>query len=75
MPLDVSHVDVVFSHFLFLFLGRATHFCTAGWHAAWVNRKKPGSKDRREDEMYLTNVPHIKYACMTSAIMFRLVAP
>ena len=44
------------SHFLFLFRGRATHFCTARWHAAWVNRKKPGSKDRREDEMYLTNV-------------------
>ena len=44
------------SHFLFLLLGRATHFCTAGWHAAWVNRKKAGSKERREAEMYLTNV-------------------
>ena len=51
-PTSMSFV----SHFFFLFLGRATHFCTAGWHAAWVNRKKPGSKDRREDEMYLTNV-------------------
>ena len=44
------------SHFLFLLLGRATRFCTAGCHAAWVNRKKFGSKDRREDEMYFTNV-------------------
>ena len=57
MPLDVSHVDVVrFTFFVSRFWGRATHFCTAGWHAAWVNRKKVGSKDRREDEMYLTNV-------------------
>ena len=56
MPFDVPHVDVVRFTFFFLFLGRATHFCTAGWHAAWVNRKKPGSKDRRDNEMYLTNV-------------------
>ena len=51
-PTSMSFV----SQFFFVFLGRATHFCTAGWHAAWVNRKKPGGKDRREDEMYLTNV-------------------
>ena len=51
-PTSMSFV----SYFLFLLLGRVTHFCTAGWHAAWVNRKKVGSKDRREDEMYLTNV-------------------
>ena len=44
------------SRFCFCFCGRATHFFTAGWHAAWVNRKKVGSKDRREDEMFLTNV-------------------
>ena len=51
-PTSMSFV----SHFLFLLLGHATHFCTAGWHATWVNRKKVGSKDHREDEMYLTNV-------------------
>ena len=56
MPFDVSHVDAVRFTFCFCFWGRATHFFTAGWHAAWVNRKKVGSKDRREDEMYLTNV-------------------
>ena len=44
------------SLFCFCFWGRATHFFTAGWSAACVNRKKVGSKDRREDEMYLTNV-------------------
>ena len=44
------------SPFCFCFWGRATHFFTAGWHAAWVKRKKVGSKDRREDEMFLTNV-------------------
>ena len=44
------------SPFCFCFWGRATHFFTAGRHAAWVNRKKVGSKDRREDEMFLTNV-------------------
>ena len=38
----------------------ATHFCTAGWHTAWVNRKKVGSKDRREDEMSLTSVTAYK---------------
>ena len=43
------------SPFCSCFLGRATHFLTAGWHAAWVNRKV-GSKDRQEDEMFLTNV-------------------
>ena len=44
------------SPFCFYFWGRATRFFTAGWHAAWVNRKKVGSKDRPEDEMFLTNV-------------------
>ena len=44
------------SPFCFRFRGGATHFFTAGLHAAWVNRKKVGSKDRREDEMFLTNV-------------------
>ena len=43
------------SPFCFCFWGRATHFFTAGWHAVRVNRKKVGSKDRREDEMFLTN--------------------
>ena len=57
MPFDVSHVDAVrFSAFCFCFWGRATHFFTTGWHAAWVNRKKVGSNDRGEDEMFLTNV-------------------
>ena len=53
---DVSHVDAVRFAFLFLLLGRATHFFTSRWHAAWVNRKKVGSKDRKEDENFLTNV-------------------
>ena len=44
------------SPFCFCSWGRGTHVFTAGWHAAWVNRKKVGSKDRREDEMFLTNV-------------------
>ena len=45
-----------FSPFCFCFWGCATHFFTAGWHAAWVNRKKVGGKDHREEEMFLTNV-------------------
>ena len=44
------------SLFCFCFWGRAKHFFTSGWHAAWVNRKKVGNKDHREDEMFLTNV-------------------
>ena len=44
------------SPFCFCFRGCTTHFFTAAWHSAWVNRKKVGSKDRREDEMFLTNV-------------------
>ena len=44
------------SLFCFCFWGRGTHFFTAGWHAAWVNRNKVGSKHRSEDEMFLTNV-------------------
>ena len=57
MPLDVSHVDVVRFTFLVSASGAVPHkFSTAGWHAAWVNRKKVGSKDRRKDEMYLTKV-------------------
>ena len=44
------------SAFSFCFWGRATHFFTAGWHVAWVNCKKVGSKDRREDDTFLTNV-------------------
>ena len=42
--------------FCFCFWGRATHFVIARWHTAWVNRKKVVGKDRREDEMFLTNV-------------------
>ena len=56
MLFDASHVDAVCFAFLFLLLSRATHSFTAGWHAAWVNRQKVGSKDRQEDEMFLTNV-------------------
>ena len=56
MPFDVPHVDVVRFTFFFSFWAVPHIICTARWHAAWVNRKKPGSKDRREDEMYLTNV-------------------
>ena len=53
----MSHTSMPFvSAFCFCFWGRAKHFFTAGWHAAWVNRTKVGSKDRREDEMFLTNV-------------------
>ena len=44
------------SPFCFCFRGHATHFFTTGWHAAMVNLKKVGSKARREDEMFLTNV-------------------
>ena len=44
------------SPFGFCCWGRVTHFFTAGWHAAGVNRKKVGSKDCREGEMFLTNV-------------------
>ena len=44
------------SPFCFCFWGRATHFFTARRHAAWVNHKKVGSQDRREDEMLLTYV-------------------
>ena len=44
------------SPFCFCCWGRATHFFMARWHAAWVDRQKVGSKDRREDEMFLTNV-------------------
>ena len=68
MPLDVSHVDVVRFTFFVSVSGRATHFCIAGWHAAWVNRKKPGSKDHREDEMYLTNVTAYSF-------IYRLIRP
>ena len=35
----------VVSPFCLCFWGRATHFFTARWQPAWVNRKKVGSKD------------------------------
>ena len=44
------------SCFCCCFWRRVTHFFTASWHSARVNRKKVASKDRREDEMFLTNV-------------------
>ena len=44
------------SRLCFCLWGCATHFFTAGWHAAWVNPKKVGNKDRRQDEMFLDNV-------------------
>ena len=58
MPLDVSQFHVVRFAFFVSASGavRHVHICTAEWHAAWVNHRKVGSKDRREDEMYLTNV-------------------
>ena len=59
------------SPFCFRFYGCATHFFTAGWHAAWVNRKKVGSKDRREDEMFLTNVTAYQ-VCMHDTCHFVL---
>ena len=60
VPFDASHIHAIRFAFLFLLLGPChtliNNFFTAGWHAAWVNRKKVGSKDRRQDEMLLTNV-------------------
>ena len=46
----------VVSHFLFLLLGPRHTFLHSWVARSLFNRKKAGSKDRREAEMYLTNV-------------------
>ena len=74
MPFDASLVHAVCFALCLCFWGRATHFFTAGCYAAWVKRNKVGSKDRREDEMFLTNVTTYRVS-MHDTMWFCMFAP
>ena len=76
VPLDVSHVDVVRFTFFVFASGAVLHI------SAQLGGAQPGSTARKwairiAERMRCTSPtsPHIKYACMTSAIMFCMVAP
>ena len=72
----MSHTSMPFgSPFCFCLWGRATHFFTAGWHATWLNRKKVGSKDRREDEMFLTNMAAVSMHDTCHVVLYVRTVP